>query len=160
MQWHVKSFEQLSADELYRILEQRVNVFMLEQNCLYPEIDGKDPRSFHLFAETNGQIAAYCRMLPPGVAYDQASIGRVLVGGDFRGRGLAQELMTRAIAFLTEERGEREIKIQAQHYLEKFYGSLGFRPISDVYPEDGIPHVDMLLGGTDTDAWRAGTLDG
>lgn len=145
MQWHLKSFEQLSGDEVYRILQARVSVFMLEQNCLYPEIDGKDGQSHHLFAEQNGQIAAYCRLLPPGLSYPQASIGRVLVADDFRGGGLARELMTRAIAFLVEELGEREIKIQAQHYLENFYGSFGFRAISDVYPEDGIPHVDMLL---------------
>jgi len=147
MQWHLKSFEQLSGDELYRILRERVGVFMLEQNCLYPEIDGKDPQCHHLFAEKDGQIAAYCRLLPPGVAYTQCSIGRVLVNDAFRGQGLAQEMMSRAIAFLTEESGEKEIKIQAQHYLEKFYGSFGFRPISEVYPEDGIPHVDMLRGG-------------
>lgn len=147
MQWHLKSFEQLSGDELYRILRERVGVFMLEQNCLYPEIDGKDPQCHHLFVEQDGQIAAYCRLLPPGVAYTQSSIGRVLVNDAFRGQGLAQEMMTRAIAFLTEELGEKEIKIQAQHYLEKFYGSFGFRPISEVYPEDGIPHVDMLREG-------------
>jgi len=121
-----------------------VNVFVLEQACLYPEVDGKDPQCYHLFAEKDGDIAAYCRLLPPGVAYDQASIGRVLVGNDYRGQGLAQELMQRAVGFLTEELGETQIKIQAQHYLEKFYGTFGFEPISEVYPEDGIPHVDML----------------
>ncbi|WP_172196791.1 GNAT family N-acetyltransferase [Saccharibacillus qingshengii] len=145
MQWHLKSFEQLSGDEVYRILRERVNVFVLEQNCLYPEIDGKDPLCHHLFVEQDGQIAAYCRLLPPGLAYPQASIGRVLVNDAFRGRGLAQELMNRAIAFLSVESQPVPIKIQAQHYLEKFYGSFGFRVISDVYPEDGIPHVDMLL---------------
>ncbi|MCQ4087338.1 GNAT family N-acetyltransferase [Saccharibacillus sp. JS10] len=146
MQWHLKSFEQLTGDEIYRILEQRVAVFMLEQNCLYPEIDGKDNQCYHLFAEENGQIAAYCRLIPPGVTYTQASIGRVLVNDAFRGQGLAQQMMTQAITFLTEELGQSQIKIQAQHYLEKFYGSFGFTPISDVYPEDGIPHVDMLRG--------------
>ncbi|GGN99524.1 GNAT family N-acetyltransferase [Saccharibacillus kuerlensis] len=148
MQWHLKSFEQLTGEELYRILGERINVFVLEQACLYPEIDGKDLQSYHLYAEKDGEIAAYCRLLPPGVSYSQASIGRVLVKDSFRGQGLAQELMTRAISFLTEELREQEIKIQAQHYLEKFYTSFGFRSISDVYPEDGIPHVDMLLGGT------------
>ena len=146
MQWHLKSFEQLTGNEMYRILEQRVAVFMLEQNCLYPEIDGKDNQCYHLFAEKNGQIAAYCRLIPPGVTYTQASIGRVLVNDAFRGQGLAQQMMTQAIAFLTEELRHSQIKIQAQHYLEKFYGSFGFTPISDVYPEDGIPHVDMLRG--------------
>ncbi|OWR27721.1 GNAT family N-acetyltransferase [Saccharibacillus sp. O23] len=145
MQWHLKSFEQLTGDEVYRILRARVDVFVLEQACLYPEVDGKDPRCMHLFAEKDGEIAAYCRLLPPGVAYEQASIGRVLVGSGYRGQGLAQELMRRATAFLAEEFGEHAVKIQAQHYLEKFYGTFGFRPISDVYPEDGIPHVDMLL---------------
>lgn len=144
MQWHLKSFEQLSGDEVYRILKERVGVFMLEQNCLYPEIDGKDAQCYHLFAEKEGQIAAYARLLPPGVAYTQASIGRVLVNESFRGQGLAQELLTRSIAFITTDLGETTIKIQAQHYLEKFYGSFGFVAISEVYPEDGIPHVDML----------------
>ncbi|OWA35157.1 GNAT family N-acetyltransferase [Saccharibacillus sp. O16] len=145
MQWKLKSFEQLSGDEVYRILRARVDVFVLEQQCLYPEVDGKDPKCYHLFAEKDGEIAAYCRLLPPDVAYPQASIGRVLVSHGYRGQGLAQELMQRAIVFLTEQLRESEIKIQAQHYLEKFYGTFGFQPISEVYPEDGIPHVDMLL---------------
>ncbi|NGZ77440.1 GNAT family N-acetyltransferase [Saccharibacillus alkalitolerans] len=145
MQWHLKSFRQLTGDEVYRILRERVNVFVLEQNCLYPEVDGKDPLSHHLYAEEDGQIAAYCRLLPPGVSYDQSSIGRVLVNSEFRGQGLAQELMNRAIAFLGEQWSEADVKIQAQHYLEKFYGSFGFRSVSDVYLEDDIPHVDMVL---------------
>ncbi|GGA46158.1 GNAT family N-acetyltransferase [Paenibacillus physcomitrellae] len=145
MEWTLKSFEQLTGAEVYRILQLRVNVFMLEQNCLYPEVDDKDQASHHLFLEADGKLAAYCRLLPRGISYPQASIGRVLVNPPYRGRGLAQELMTQALAFLTGEWGESEVKIQAQHYLEKFYGSFGFRPVSDVYPEDGIPHVDMVL---------------
>ncbi|ANS75931.1 GNAT family acetyltransferase [Paenibacillus yonginensis] len=145
MEWNLKSFDQLTGTEVYKILQLRMNVFMLEQNCLYPEVDDKDQASHHLFLAADGEIAAYCRILPRGVSYPQASIGRVLVNPSYRRRGLAQELMRIALEFLKEEWHETEVKIQAQHYLESFYGTFGFRPVSDVYPEDGIPHVDMVL---------------
>ncbi|MFB5678388.1 GNAT family N-acetyltransferase [Paenibacillus terreus] len=145
MEWKLKTFHELTGHEVYRILQARVNVFMLEQNCLYPEIDGKDQTSRHLFLEADGEIAAYCRLVPRGVSYDDASIGRVLVKEAYRGKGLAQELMKRAIAFLKDEWGETTVKIQAQNYLHGFYGSFGFQAVSDVYLEDNIPHVDMVL---------------
>ncbi|WP_138494869.1 GNAT family N-acetyltransferase [Paenibacillus pinistramenti] len=153
MEWKLKAFDKLTGLEVYRILQNRVNVFMLEQNCLYPEVDNKDLASHHLFLETdNGEIAAYCRLLPQGVSYPQASIGRVIVNQAYRGQGLARDLMSMAISYITEVWGEREIKIQAQHYLEHFYGSFGFKGISDVYLEDDIPHVDMLLRVEETGA--------
>jgi ElaA protein len=145
MEWKLKTFDELTGHELYRILQARVHVFMLEQSCLYPEIDGKDQASRHLFLEADGEIAAYCRILPSGVSYPESSIGRVLVKETYRGQGLAQELMTRALAFLKEEWGETAVKIQAQNYLHSFYGSFGFQAVSDVYLEDNIPHVDMIL---------------
>ena len=145
MQFTLKTFEQLSNVELYNILKERTNVFVVEQNCPYPEVDGKDVHSYHLFKEEKGEIIAYLRILPPGVSYEELSIGRVLVKKAYRGQQLAQQLMATALQFIEEELHETTVKIQAQNYLRKFYGSFGFEPISETYLEDNIPHVDMLL---------------
>ncbi len=145
MTWYIKRFEEMSTNELYSVLKERVDVFVVEQNCPYPELDGKDLLSYHLFKEVEGEIAAYSRLLPPGVSYEEASIGRVLVKKAYRKQKLGEELLKRALDFLTNELNESRIKIQAQDYLRKFYGSFGFEVISDVYLEDGIPHVDMIL---------------
>lgn len=145
MMWYLKAFDELSTKELYAILKERTNVFVVEQNCPYLEVDGKDEASYHLFKETNGDIAAYLRILPPGVSYPQSSIGRVLVKKEYRGQGLAYELMQKGIDFIHTELQQQDIKIQAQHYLHKFYGSFGFKAVSEVYLEDDIPHIDMLL---------------
>lgn len=144
MSWQLKHFTELTNDELYRILQARVAVFVIEQTCFYPEIDGSDAAAWHLFKEIDGQIAAYLRLFPRGVKYEQASLGRVLVAKEFRGQGLAQALLQRGMDFLRGELGERAVKIQAQAHLDKFYGQFGFTAISAVYPEDGIPHQDML----------------
>lgn len=151
MEWSIKSFGELGGADIYRILQARVQVFMLEQACLYPELDGKDMACYHLLAQKDSMVTAYCRLVPPGVSYPQASIGRVLVHPDYRGQGLAQELMSRALAFLTEEWNEAGVQIQAQQYLRHFYGSFGFQAVSDVYLDDGIPHVDMILGSGHSD---------
>ncbi|WP_416148832.1 GNAT family N-acetyltransferase [Salipaludibacillus sp. HK11] len=144
MNFYIKEFEELSTHQLYKILQERINVFVVEQNCAYPEVDGKDPQSYHLFAEENNDIVAYTRLLPAGVAYRQASIGRVLVIEPLRKTGLGKEIMERSIAFLSEQLLEKEIKIQAQEYALRFYQSFGFEPISEVYLEDDIPHLDMV----------------
>ncbi|WP_017814979.1 GNAT family N-acetyltransferase [Paenibacillus shenyangensis] len=145
MTWHIKHFNELNTKELYQILKERTDIFVVEQNCPYPEVDGRDVDCYHLFKLENEQIAAYARLLPPGIAYAQASIGRVIVPSIHRGKGYAGELFTRAVDFIQQELHEMEIKIQAQEYLCRFYGAYGFKPISDSYLEDGIPHVDMLL---------------
>ncbi|ADI00300.1 GNAT family N-acetyltransferase [Salisediminibacterium selenitireducens] len=144
MEWHCKAFQDLSAAELYRILDARVQVFVVEQNCPYPEIDGKDPESVHLYATENGEVVAYARLLPAGLSYTEPSIGRVLVKEELRKTGLGKTLMNRSMASMQELWEVDVIKIQAQDYARPFYASFGFEPISDVYPEDGIPHVDML----------------
>jgi ElaA protein len=143
--WHLKAFDELSMKELYAILKERTNVFVVEQNCPYLEVDGKDEASYHLFKEMNGDIAAYLRILPPGVSYTESSIGRVLVKKEYRGQGLAYEMMQKGIDFIHNELQQRDIKIQAQDYLRTFYGSFGFEAVSDVYLEDDIPHVDMIM---------------
>ena len=145
MGFKLMTFEELTSIELYKILQARTDIFVVEQNCAYPEVDGKDLLSYHLFKEINGEIVAYLRILPPGVSYEQASIGRVIVKKEYRGQKLAQQMLGKAIEFIIEEMKETKIKIQAQEYLLAFYSSFGFQPISESYLEDGIPHVDMLL---------------
>ncbi|RJR09847.1 GNAT family N-acetyltransferase [Candidatus Parcubacteria bacterium] len=145
MGWKLKRFNELTNQDLYAILKERTSVFVVEQNCPYPEVDGKDPQSYHLFKEENGEIIAYLRVLPAGVSYKEASIGRVLVKKEYRGQGLAEELLRRGLDFIYVELKEATIKIQAQDYLRKFYGSFGFKAITETYLEDNIPHVDMLL---------------
>ena len=144
MHWEIKAFDQLSLQELYTILTLRTNVFVIEQACPYPEVDGKDPNCLHLLGTINGELVAYLRILPAGLRYDEVSIGRVVVKPSHRGKGLGRLMMEQAIHCITNEWKESQIKIGAQAYLEKFYQSLGFKPVSEVYLEDDIPHLDML----------------
>ncbi|WP_105125019.1 GNAT family N-acetyltransferase [Streptococcus suis] len=144
MQWEIKAFDQLSLQELYTILTLRTNVFVVEQACPYPEVDGKDPNCLHLLGTDNGELVAYLRILPAGLSYDEVSIGRVVIKPSHRGKGLGRPMMEQAIHYITNEWKENQIKIGAQAYLEKFYQSLGFKPVSEVYLEDDIPHLDML----------------
>lgn len=144
MQWEIKAFDQLSLQELYTILTLRTNVFVVEQACPYPEVDGKDPNCLHLLGTINGELVAYLRILPAGLRYDEVSIGRVVIKPSHRGKGLGCLMMEQAIHCITNEWKESQIKIGAQAYLEKFYQSLGFEPVSEVYLEDDIPHLDML----------------
>lgn len=156
MSWYLKTFQQLSTNELYAILKERVNIFVVEQNCPYPEIDDNDQAAYHLFKvnesneenKENGDVMAYLRILPSGVVYKEASFGRVIVKEQYRGLGLAKEMIDQAMYFLQYTLNEHKIKIQAQDYLRDFYASFGFDAISGVYLEDGIPHVDMIFDGT------------
>jgi ElaA protein len=143
MEWHGKSFDELTALELYRIVVLRETVFVLEQRCAYVDADGVDPECRHLWAGDRDAIVAYCRIVPAGVKFAEISIGRVIVAASGRGTGLGYELMRRAIAAC----GSGPIRIGAQAHLERFYGNLGFVRASDVYDEDGIPHVEMLRAG-------------
>ncbi|WP_421410278.1 GNAT family N-acetyltransferase [Streptococcus suis] len=144
MQWEIKAFDQLSLQELYGILTLRVDVSVVEQACPYPEVDGKDPNCLHLLGTDEEELVAYLRILPAGLSYDEVSIGRVVIKSSHRGKGLGRPMMEQAIHFITNEWKESQIKIGAQAHLEKFYSSLGFEPVSEVYLEDGIPHLDML----------------
>lgn len=147
MEWHVKTFQELSNEELYQLLKARTDVFVVEQNCPYPELDNYDQVSIHYFSKVNNEIAAYVRILPKESKYLEVSIGRVMVAKKYRGYGYARELMQKAIDFVVDDWAETKIKIQAQVYLENFYFSLGFRKITATYLEDGIPHIDMILDG-------------
>lgn len=147
MTWILKSFSELTLDELYDIIALRNEVFICEQQCIYQDIDGLDKKTWHLFAksENSQQIIAYTRLLPQDVTFSQASIGRVIVAKDYRGSGLAHELMTKAISMTLELFNTNTIKIMAQEYLVSFYQSHGFVITSESYLEDNIPHIDMLL---------------
>ena len=144
MNWEIKKFSELSGEEVYEILKLRSEVFVIEQQCIYQECDGKDNKSYHLFAKENGKIIAYLRILGKGVSYNEISIGRVLTDKKYRGKGLAKQMMLRAIEFIENHLNERIIRISAQEYLLNFYSSLKFVKVSDVYLEDDIPHVEML----------------
>ncbi|MGH4119613.1 GNAT family N-acetyltransferase [Clostridium sp.] len=144
MNWIIKKFNELSSDELYEILKLRSEVFVVEQECIYEDCDGKDKKSYHLFAEQNGEILVYLRILEKGVTYNEISIGRVLANKKYRGRGFAKQMMLRAIEFIEHYLNENEIRISGQEYLLDFYSSFGFVKVSEGYLEDGIPHIEML----------------
>ncbi|MEO6584581.1 MAG: GNAT family N-acetyltransferase [Ferruginibacter sp.] len=145
IEWRYKTFGELSAIELYKILKIRSEVFVVEQNCVYLDADGKDQLAFHLTGWLQSEAVAYVRILPPGLAYDEAAIGRVLTSKNQRRYGTGRVLMEKAIDFTLKQFNTGAIRIGAQVYLEKFYTSLGFNKASDEYLEDGIPHIEMLF---------------
>lgn len=142
--WKINAFDELTVQQLYTYLQLRVNVFVVEQKCPYPELDGYDEKAYHLAYLENEKLLAYARILPPGVKYDRISIGRVIVSEEVRGRGFAKELMKESLVFIQKNWPNQEVQLQAQTHLRSFYGSFGFDPISEDYDEDGIPHVDMV----------------
>lgn len=147
MNWQLLSFAELSVDQLYELLKLRVNVFVVEQDCAYAELDEKDrhPQTMHLLAFEEEQLCGYSRIIPPGVSYLQASIGRVAVAAEFRNKGVAKQLMLKSIETTKAHWPTQGIQIGAQEYLSGFYQQLGFEAVSEVYLEDGIPHLDMRL---------------
>lgn len=144
MNWKIKRFEELKLKEMYEILALRNEIFIVEQECPYQDCDDKDEKSYHLFAEENGEIVAYSRIIEKGVSYDEISIGRVTVKKSYRGKGISREMLSKAIEFIEKDLKETEIKIQAQAYLLNFYKSFGFKEVSEEYLEDNIPHIDMV----------------
>ncbi len=148
-QWQCKKFDELTKEELYQILKVRQNVFILEQNCAYEDIDGLDDAAWHLIGSDidalgSLSINAYLRILGPGVKYTEISFGRVLISMHARGFGLGQELVAKAISIINEEFPNQSIKISAQQHLLRFYSAFGFESVSDPYDEDGIAHIEML----------------
>ncbi|OYR19929.1 GNAT family N-acetyltransferase [Brucella thiophenivorans] len=142
---HWDEIDNLNPRTLYAMLKLRVDVFVVEQNCPYPEIDGKDYDAFHLRILDGDELAASLRVLPPEMDGKPVKIGRVVVAADYRGYKLGQRLMKEAVAFAQTRFPGIAIELGGQSHLEKFYGSFGFVAISDEYLEDGIPHVDMRL---------------
>jgi ElaA protein len=144
IQWLLKKFEELSPYQLYSILQLRNEVFVVEQNCVFQDADDKDQNSHHLMGFDNNKLIAYTRIVPPGEAYEQASIGRVVTSSSVRKLGAGKELMKQSINAVYSLFGNQPIKIGAQLYLKKFYESFGFEQTSDVYLEDGIEHIYMM----------------
>lgn len=142
MELKVKSFTQLSNTELYAILKLRVDVFVVEQACPYPEVDGRDEDSLHVWLEEDGEILAYLRVLDRGVESEYVAIGRVIAAR--RRQGLGSEIMKAGIRVAQEHFHAEAIYLEGQVYAQGFYESLGFRQISEPYLEDNIPHIKML----------------
>lgn len=144
MEWILKKFNQLTPDELYEIIKLRVEIFIVEQNCPYQDLDDKDLVSYHLFLKDNDEIIAVLRIIPEYVSYDEMSIGRVVVKKTHRGRGIAKSMMKKAMEFIVNDLGKNSIKLSGQAYLTDFYQELGFKKVSDEYLEDGIKHFQFL----------------
>jgi ElaA protein len=145
LSWTLKKFDDLTPHELYAILQLRGEVFVVEQNCVYQDMDNKDLRAWMLMGWEEGKLLAHTRLLPPGLSYEEASIGRVVSSPSARGRGIGRELMIKSIESVYILYGQGPIRIGAQLYLQSFYASLGFRPEGDIYLEDNIQHIIMYL---------------
>ncbi len=145
--WRLQKMSEMTALEWHRVLALRAEVFVVEQNCPYQDPDGKDLQSYHLLMESGEALVAYARLVPPGVSYPEASIGRVVTSSLVRGRGWGKELMEVAIAQTKKQFGVDEICISAQSYLLKFYNELGFVAEGEEYLEDDIPHWKMRRRG-------------
>ncbi|MGY0391224.1 GNAT family N-acetyltransferase [Bizionia sp. KMM 8389] len=139
-----KSFEELTAAELYKILQLRSEVFVVEQDCVYQDIDGKDDQALHVIGLKNNNVVAYTRIFKPGLYFKEASIGRVVVKDTERNHQFGYDIMKASIEAIAKHYQETCIKISAQTYLKKFYNNLGFKEIGTGYLEDGIPHIGML----------------
>jgi ElaA protein len=143
--WEIKAFDELSTVELYAIMQLRLAVFSVEQNCAYQDADGKDLKCFHLTGrDEKGDIVVYSRIVPPGISYKEVSIGRVISSQKVRGSGAGKELMQKSLDFIEKKYGNFPIRIGAQCYLIKFYSSFGFEISGEEYLEDNIPHIEML----------------
>lgn len=144
LRWECKSFNDLSADQMYTILCVRQEVFVLEQECLYLDADGKDRRSHHLMGFDGDELVAYARIVEPGVSYTEVSMGRILTTKGARGTGAGVELMEVGLSDIEKRYGKVPVRISAQTYLLKFYQKFGFESTGKEYLEDEIPHTEML----------------
>lgn len=144
--WRLKSYRELVIDELYEILNLRARVFVVEQNAAYLDLDYKDQLALHLSGYLNGRLMVYCRLFKAGDYFDEACIGRVVADSNIRGLGYGHQLVARAVDLIESEYNENVITISAQLYLKDFYGKHGFKQISEVYLEDGLPHIRMRRG--------------
>ena len=146
LDWQIKHYRDLSLNEFHDIIKLRLEAFVVEQNCAYLDLDGKDKKCYHLLCrDGKGNIIATARVLPPGLTYPDAAIGRVVIHEEVRGHGLGHDLMDKCIEFSNVEFGHSPIRISAQKHLENYYGKHAFVSTGKEYLEDGIPHVEMLL---------------
>jgi len=139
----IKKFDELTTLELYQILQLRSEVFVVEQDCVYQDVDGKDLKALHVIGSKNNKVVAYTRIFKSGDYFSNASIGRVVVAMDQRKFGYGNVIMEASIKAIKHKYDETFIEISAQKYLLKFYNSLGFKEVGDEYLEDGIPHLKM-----------------
>lgn len=144
LNWRLKAFVELSNYELYEVLKLRSKVFVVEQNCVFQDMDDKDTKCLHLLGFADGALVAYSRLVPAGVSYKEMAIGRVVTDPDYRRKGMGKELMELSIEKIIDSFGNSPIRIGAQLYLKDFYERFGFNINSPEYLEDGIPHVEML----------------
>jgi ElaA protein len=144
LDWRLFRFEELTPRQLYAILQLRSEIFVVEQQCVYQDMDGSDAQALHLAGTHDGRILAYARCFPPGIKYAEASIGRVITRADVRGTGAGHALMREAIACMAQQWGKQPIRISAQAHLQEFYEEHEFVAQGDLYDEDGIPHIEML----------------
>ncbi|RYX95857.1 MAG: GNAT family N-acetyltransferase [Comamonadaceae bacterium] len=142
--WQFKAFGELSLHELYALLQLRSEVFVVEQACIFQDLDGNDDRAMHLIGWHDGRVAAYARCFGPGVTYDEASIGRVITSDALRGTGAGHVLIRKSIEGVKAAWGDQVIRIGAQARLERFYQGHGFEKTGEAYMEDGIEHIHML----------------
>jgi ElaA protein len=138
------TLQELTAVQLHAVFAARVTVFVVEQSCAYQEVDDLDLEAEHLIGWHGSQVAAYLRVLAPGVKFPEPSLGRVLTSKQHRGSGLGRELVRRGLAHVDARYPGCGLRISAQLYLERFYRTFGFEPVSEPYPDDGILHIDML----------------
>jgi ElaA protein len=147
LRWAWYRWSEMTPDVLYAALRLRSAIFVVEQNCVFPDMDGRDPACEHLCGwNDDGELLAYLRLVPPGVRTREVSLGRVVVAGTARGRGLGRAVMLEGLKGCGARFPGAPVKVSAQHHLEKFYNGLGFRTVSAPYDEDGILHVDMIRG--------------
>ena len=140
----VKTFNDLSAQELYNILQLRSEIFVVEQNCVYQDLDGKDEKALHVIGSKNNQVVAYARIFNAGDYFKEASIGRIAVKDSERKYGYGQDIVKASIKAVADKFGETTIHLSAQSYLKKFYSSFGFKEVGEEYLEDDIPHIGMV----------------
>lgn len=144
VKWKIKPFKELTLTELYQMLQLRSEVFVVEQNCVYQDIDGKDEKAIHVLGEIDGVLVAYSRLFKPNDYFKNASIGRVIVKQNYRSLNLGHQLMNVSINAVEDLFETIQITISAQLYLKKFYESHGFDQTSEMYLEDDIPHIEMI----------------
>mgnify|MGYP000223691494 FL=1 len=143
MEFQIKRFNELSTQELYELLQLRAEVFVVEQNCVYQDVDGKDQKALHVLGYYEDALAAYTRIFNKGDYFEETSIGRVVTSPKYRSMKFGHDLMQVSIDAVKESFNETAITISAQEHLEKFYNAHGFIKSSDSYLEDDIPHIQM-----------------
>lgn len=144
MEISIKNFTELTIDELHDVFQLRSEVFVVEQNCVYQDIDGKDHKALHVLGKRNNTLVAYTRCFAPGIYFKEAAIGRVVVNPNNRKLDLGHQIMKASIEAIKSRYNTTEIKLSAQTYLISFYEQHGFQTTGEEYLEDGIPHIEMI----------------